>query len=99
MERVSFLDKKTKKSASPDEMLRPVWCPKTGHPELSLEKAAEIKILSKENPVPFDFLLRSNLVQQELISLLDKTASQYGAGHTTKDAVAVWNIGERSDYR
>ena len=44
------------------------------------EKAAEIKILSKEDPVPLDLLLRSNLVQQELsrmniniLSLLDKT--------------------------
>ena len=54
--------------------------PIPGHPELSVEKAAEIKILSKEDPVPLDLLLRSNLVQQELshmninsLSLLDKT--------------------------
>ena len=45
-----------------------------------MEKAAEIKILSKKDPVPLDLLLRSNLVQQELscmninsLSLLDKT--------------------------
>ena len=51
-----------------------------GHPELPVEKAAEIKILSKGDPVPLDLLLRSNLVQQELsrmnknsLSLLDKT--------------------------
>ena len=51
--------------------------PIPGHPELPVEKAAEIKILSKEDP---DLLLRSNLVQQELsrmninsLSLLDKT--------------------------
>ena len=51
-----------------------------GHPELSVEKAAEIKILSKKNPVPLDLLLRSNLAQQELsrmninsLALLDKT--------------------------
>ena len=50
------------------------------HPELPVEKAAEIKILSKRDPVPLDLLLRSNLVQQELsrmninsLSLLDKT--------------------------
>ena len=50
------------------------------HPELPVEKAAEIKILSKEDPVPLDLLLRSNLVQQELsrmntnsLSLLDET--------------------------
>ena len=47
---------------------------------LPVEKAAEIKILSKEDPVPLDLLLRSNLVRQELsrmninsLSLLDKT--------------------------
>ena len=54
--------------------------PIPGHPELPVEKAAKIKILSKEDPVPLDLLLRSNLVQQELshmninsLSLLDKT--------------------------
>ena len=52
----------------------------TGHPELPVEKAAEIKILSTKDPVPLDLLLRSNLVQQKLsrininsLSLLDKT--------------------------
>ena len=51
-----------------------------GHPELPVEKAAEKKILSKEDPVHLDLLLRSNLVQQELsrmninsLPLLDKT--------------------------
>ena len=50
------------------------------HSELPVEKAAEIKILSKGDPVPLDLLLRSNLVHQELsrmninsLSLLDKT--------------------------
>ena len=45
-----------------------------------MEKAAEIKILSKKYTVPLNMLLRSNLVQQELsrmninsLSLLDKT--------------------------
>ena len=54
--------------------------PISGHPELPVEKAAEIKILPKKDPVPLDLLLRSNLVQQELSrmninsrSLLDKT--------------------------
>ena len=54
--------------------------PFPGHPELPVEKAAEIKILSKKDPVPLDLLLRSNLVQQELsrmniniLSFLDKT--------------------------
>ena len=54
--------------------------PIPGHPELTVEKATEIKILPKGDPVPLDLLLRSNLVQQELsrmniniLSLLDKT--------------------------
>ena len=54
--------------------------PIPGHPELPVEKAAEIKIQSKKDPVPLDLLLRSNLVRQELsrmnlnsLSLLDKT--------------------------
>ena len=52
----------------------------SGHPDLPVEKAAEIKILSKKDPVPLDLLLRSNLFQHELsrmninsFSLLDKT--------------------------
>ena len=54
--------------------------PIPGHPELPVEKAAEIKILSKKDPVILNLLLRSNLVQLELSrmsinshSLLDKT--------------------------
>ena len=54
--------------------------PTPGDPELPVEKAAEIKILSEKDPVPLDLLLRSNLVQQELsrmnvksLSLMDKT--------------------------
>ena len=54
--------------------------PIPGHPELPVEKAAEMKILSKKDPVPLDLLLPSNLVRQELsrlninsFSLLDKT--------------------------
>ena len=51
--------------------------PIPGHPELPVEKAAEINILSKKDPVPLDQLVRLNLVQQELsrrniISLSDK---------------------------
>ena len=61
------------------------WLPKSGHPipghpELPVEKAAEIKILSKNDPVPLDLLILSNLFQQELspmninsMSLLKKT--------------------------
>ena len=41
-------------------------CVTPGHPELPVEKAAEMKVLSQKDPVPLDLLLRSNLVQQEL---------------------------------
>ena len=76
----SFLDKETYEALPLTRWLDKSGHPIPGHPELPVEKAAEIKILSKEDPVPLDLLLRSNLVQQELshmninsLSLLDKT--------------------------
>ena len=79
-ERFSFLDKETYEALPLTRWLDKSGYPIPGHPELPVEKAAEIKILSMEDPVPLDLLLRSNLVQQELsrmnidsLSLLDKT--------------------------
>ena len=76
----SFLDKETYEALPLTRWLDKSGHPFPGHPELPVEKAAEIKIPSKEDPVPLDLLLRSNLVQQELsrmninsLSLLDKT--------------------------
>ena len=76
----SFLDKETYEALPLTRWLDKSGHPIPGHPELLVEKAAEIKILCKEDPVPLDLLLRSNLVQQELsrmninsLSLLDKT--------------------------
>ena len=76
----SFLDKATYEALPLTRWLDKSGHPIPGHPELPVEKAAEIKILSKADPVPLDLLLRSNLAQQELsrmninsISLLDKT--------------------------
>ena len=76
----SFLDKETFEALPLTRWLDKSGHPIPGHPELPEENAAEIKILSKEDPVPLDLLLRSNLVQQELsrmniksLSLLDKT--------------------------
>ena len=76
----SFLDKETYETLPLTRWLDKSGHPIPGHPELPVEKAAEIKILSKGDPVPLDLLLRSNLVQQELsrmninsLSLLDKT--------------------------
>ena len=52
--------------------------PIPGHPELLVEKAAEIHILSMKDMVTLDLLLQSNLVQQEhsrmnISIILDKT--------------------------
>ena len=76
----SFLDKETYEALPLTRWLDKSGHPIPWHPELPVEKAAEIKILSKEDRVPLELLLRSNLVQQELsrmninsLSLLDKT--------------------------
>ena len=76
----SILDRETYEALPLTRWLDKSGHPIPGHPELTVEKAAEIKILSKKDPVPLDLLLRSNLVQQELsrmntnsLSLLDKT--------------------------
>ena len=70
----SFLDKEIYESPPLTRWLDKSGHPIPGHPELPVEKAAVIKILTKKDPV------RSNLVQQELsrmninsLSLLDKT--------------------------
>ena len=76
----SILDRETYEALPLTRWLDKSGHPIPGHPELTVEKAAEIKILSKKDPVPLDLLLRSNLVQQKLsrmntnsLSLLDKT--------------------------
>ena len=76
----SFLDKEIYEALPLTRWLDKSGHPIPGHPELPVEKADEIKILSKVDPVPLDLLLRSILVQQELsrmninsLSLLDKT--------------------------
>ena len=76
----SFLDKETYEALPLMRWLDKSGHPIPGHPELPVEKADEIEIISKEDPVPLDLLLRSNLVQQEFsrmninsLSLLDKT--------------------------
>ena len=96
----SFLDKETYEALPLTRWLDKSGHPIPGHPELIVEKAAEIKFLSKKDPVPLDLLLRSNLVEQELsrmnissLSLLDKTV---GARHTASDADAGWIVRETS---
>ena len=62
----SFLDKEIYEALPLTRWLDKSGHPIPGHPELPVENAAEIKILSQKYPVPLDLLLRSNLVQQEL---------------------------------
>ena len=62
-----------------------------GHPELPVKKAAEIRILSKKDPLPLDLLLGLNECNQFL------NAEQNDAGHTKGDADAGWNITEKRD--
>ena len=76
----SFLDKETYQALPLTRWLDKSGHPILGHPELSVEKAAEIKILSMKDRVPLELLLRSNPVQPELsrmninsLALLDKT--------------------------
>ena len=76
----SFLNKDTYEALPVTRWLDKSGHPIPGHPELLVEKAAELMILSKKDPVPLDLSLRSNLVPQELsrmninsLSLLDRT--------------------------
>ena len=78
----SFLDKETYDKLPLTRWLDKSGHPIPGHPDLPVEKAAEIKLLARGEPVPLDLLVRSNLVQQELtrlginsIALLNKTVN------------------------
>ena len=79
-EGISFLNEDTYEALPLTRWLDKSGHPIPGHPELPVEKAAVIKILSKKDSVPLDLLLRLNLVQKKLscmninsLSLLDKT--------------------------
>ena len=65
----SFLDKETYEKLPLTKWLDKSGHPIPGHPELPVETAAEIKVLARDEPVPLDLLVRSNLVQQELTRL------------------------------
>ena len=65
----SFLDKETYDKLPLTRWLDKSGHPIPGHPDLSVETAAEIKLLARGEPVPLDLLARSNLVQQELTRL------------------------------
>ena len=82
----SFLNKETYEALPLTRWFDKTGHPIPGHPELPVEKAAEMKILSRKDPVPLHLLLRSNLVSQtwslkkelsrmniNILSLLDKT--------------------------
>ena len=75
----SFLDMETYETLPLTRWSDKSGHPIPGHPELPVEEAAEMKILSKKDLVSLDLLLHSNLVQQELsrmninsLSLLDE---------------------------
>ena len=65
----SLLDKETYDELPLTRRLDKSGHPIPGHPEFPVEAAAEIKMLSKVDPVPLDLLVRSNLFQQELSRL------------------------------
>ena len=65
----SFLDKETYDKLPLTRWLDKSGHPIPGHPNLPVETAAEIKLLARDEPVPLDLLIRSNLVQQELTRL------------------------------
>ena len=78
----SFLDKETYDKLPLTRWLDKSGHPIPGHPDLSVETAAEIMVLARGEPVPLDLLVRSNLVQQELtrlginsIALLNRTVN------------------------
>ena len=78
----SFLDKETYDKQPLTRWLDKSGHPISGHPDLPVETAAEIKVLARGEPVPLDLLVRSNLVQQELtrlginsIALLNRTVN------------------------
>ena len=54
----SFLDKETYEALTLTRWLDKSGHPILGHLELPVEKVAEIKILSRKDPVPLDLLLR-----------------------------------------
>ena len=95
-----FLDKKTYEALPSTRLLDKFEHPIPGQPELPVEEAAEIKLLSKKDPEPLDLLLRSNLVQQELslmkingLKLLDKTVQVEPQVMPDNG----WIVGERND--
>ena len=73
----SFLDKKTYEALPLTRWLDKSGHPIPRHPELPVEKAAEIKIFSQKDPVPLELLLRSNLVQQKLSRMKIRKQKRY----------------------
>ena len=65
----SFLDKETYNPLPLTMWLDKPGHPTTGHPDLPVETAAEIKVLARGEPVPLDLLVRSKLVKQKLTRL------------------------------
>ena len=70
-ERFSFLNKKTYEALPLTRSMDKSGYPNPGHPELLVEEAAEIKILSKKDPMSLNLLLRSNpLLRSKVMRML-----------------------------
>ena len=98
----SFVDKDTNDMVPLTRWLDKSGHPIPGHPELPVERAAEInkKVLTKGDPVPLDLFVCFNLVQQELtrlginsIALLNKT------DHEWKETMQRLTMTERTEKR
>ena len=98
----SFLDKETYEALPLTKWLDKYGHPMPGHPELPVEKAAEIKNPIKKGPGALGSVAAlepgptgtlSHEHKQPLIT------GENGAGHTASDADAGWIIRETSDQR
>ena len=98
----SFLDKETYEALPLTRWLDKSGHPIPGHPELPVEKAAEIKNPIQKRPGALGSvaLLKpgpaGTLSHEHKQSLI---TGQNGAGHTAGDADAGWIVRERSDQR
>ena len=98
----SFLDKETYEALPLKRWLDRSGLPIPGHPELPVEKAVEIKILSKEGPGPLGSLAALKPGPAGALSHEHKQPliiGSNGAGHTASDADAGWIVREREVTR
>ena len=98
----SFLDKETYEALPLTRWLDNSGHPIPGHPELPVEKAAEIKNPIQKGPGALGFVAALKPGPAGTLSHEHKQpllTGQNGAGHTASDADAGWIIRKRSDQR